>query len=156
MQVFLLLTKKNIHIPRMSHGQKNVHADIYFKRISDNFAVNNKPSLWCLLDYIYSYQREFITTLWTWWLTAQLGVKWDKWAIGWRLARGWLSALPWVGGGGVRMGNKRSSSPTPWPVSFFSSLNEGIRQTLSVRPQGLSRFQMDSRTAVRTQDKGMS
>lgn len=71
--------------------------------------------------------------------------------------RGWLSALPWVVVvGGVRMGNKRSSSPTPWPVSFFSSLNEGIRQTLSVRPQGLSRFQMDSGTAVRTGDKGMS
>lgn len=53
--LFCRWLKKNIHIPRMSHRWKNAQADIYFKRISDNFAVNNKPSFWRLhytLDYI--------------------------------------------------------------------------------------------------------
>lgn len=58
-------------------------------------------------------------------------------------------------GWGARMGNKRSSSPTPWPASFFCSLNEGIKRALSLRPQGLSRCGVDGGTAVRTGDKEM-
>lgn len=63
---------------------------------------------------------------------------------------------PMGGGCGVRTGNKHSNSPTPWAVSFFSSINEGIRQTVSVQPQGLSPFQMDTGTSARTGDMGIS
>lgn len=52
-------------------------------------------------------------------------------------------------------GGLNSSSPTPWPVSFFSSLNEGIRQTLSAATRALD-LEVDSRTAVGTGDKGRS
>lgn len=82
----------------------------------------------------------------------QLGIKWDKLVMGGGLVRGWLSALPWMGGGKDR----EYALQLPHSQACFILLSmRGLGQTLSVRSQELSPFWIDSGT-VKTRGKGMN
>lgn len=82
------------------------------QRISACFGVY---TIWLT---IYSITGTSVTTLCPQQLTAH-SCEWNgisgQWVEGW-WGGGFLPSHGW----GVRIGNKRSSSPTPWPISFFS------------------------------------